>query len=61
MTVTQSPSPASAASDIAAGLRTFVLDTSVLLSDPRASLRFAEHAVVLPVVALEKAIRKRRA
>jgi PhoH-like ATPase len=30
--------------------RTFVLDTSVLLSDPRAMLRFAEHEVVLPVV-----------
>ena len=27
---------------------TYVLDSSVLLSDPRAILRFAEHAVVLP-------------
>jgi PhoH-like ATPase len=27
-----------------------VLDTSVLLSDPRAMLRFKEHEVVLPVV-----------
>src|SRR5450432_2245814 len=32
------------------GRRTFVLDTSVLLSDPKAALRFAEHEVVLPVV-----------
>ena len=30
--------------------RTFVLDTSVLLSDPRAIFRFKEHEVVLPVV-----------
>jgi PhoH-like ATPase len=32
--------------------RTFVLDTSVLLSDPKAVLRFAEHEVVLPVVVI---------
>ena len=32
--------------------RTYVLDTSVLLSDPRALFRFAEHAVVLPVVVI---------
>ena len=31
------------------GLRTFVLDTSVLLSDPGALGRFAEHEVVLPL------------
>jgi len=30
--------------------RTFVLDTSVLLSDPHAMLRFDEHEVVIPVV-----------
>ena len=30
--------------------RTYVLDTSVLLSDPRALLRFDEHDVVIPVV-----------
>lgn len=30
--------------------RTYVLDTSVLLSDPTALTRFAEHDVVLPVV-----------
>ena len=32
--------------------RTFVVDTSVLLSDPLALTRFAEHEVVLPVVVL---------
>ena len=32
--------------------RTYVLDTSVLLSDPKAIFRFAEHAVVIPVVVI---------
>ena len=32
--------------------RTYVLDTSVLLSDPWAATRFAEHAVVLPLVVI---------
>jgi PhoH-like ATPase len=39
--------------------RTFVLDTSVLLSDPRAMLRFAEHEVVLPVVVITELEAKR--
>ncbi|MFD6673958.1 PhoH family protein [Rhodococcus zopfii] len=33
-------------------VRTYVLDTSVLLSDPWAVTRFAEHAVVLPLVVI---------
>jgi PhoH-like ATPase len=33
-----------------AARRTFVLDTSVLLADPAAVVRFAEHDVVLPLV-----------
>jgi PhoH-like ATPase len=33
-------------------LRTYVLDTSVLLADPWAPSRFAEHEVVLPLVVL---------
>jgi len=41
------------------GERTFVLDTSVLLSDPSAILRFAEHAVVLPVVVITELEAKR--
>jgi PhoH-like ATPase len=41
------------------GERTFVLDTSVLLSDPRAIFRFAEHAVVLPVVVVTELEAKR--
>ncbi|MCO7201968.1 PhoH family protein [Microbacterium sp. CnD16-F] len=40
-------------------LRTYVLDTSVLLSDPRALFRFAEHSVVLPVVVVTELERKR--
>lgn len=42
-----------------AGLRTYVLDTSVLLSDPLAIQRFAEHAVVLPVVVITELEAKR--
>ena len=41
------------------GPRTFVLDTSVLLSDPRAMLRFSEHEVVLPVVVVTELEAKR--
>jgi PhoH-like ATPase len=39
--------------------RTYVLDTSVLLSDPRALYRFDEHDVVLPVVVLVELEAKR--
>ncbi|KNX37947.1 ATP-binding protein [Luteipulveratus halotolerans] len=42
-----------------AGNRTYVLDTSVLLSDPRAMNRFAEHEVVLPVVVVTELEAKR--
>jgi PhoH-like ATPase len=41
------------------GRRTFVLDTSVLLSDPKAAFRFAEHEVVLPVVVIMELEAKR--
>jgi PhoH-like ATPase len=40
-------------------VRTFVLDTSVLLSDPGAMRRFAEHEVVLPVVVITELEAKR--
>ncbi len=39
--------------------RTYVIDTSVLLSDPHALRRFAEHAVVLPVVVITELEAKR--
>jgi PhoH-like ATPase len=39
--------------------RTYVLDTSVLLSDPRALIRFDEHDVVVPVVVVTELEAKR--
>ena len=39
--------------------KTYVLDTSVLLSDPRALLRFDEHDVVVPVVVVTELEAKR--
>ncbi|MEI8057531.1 MAG: PhoH family protein [Actinomycetes bacterium] len=42
-----------------AGIRTYVLDTSVLLSDPHALLRFDEHEVVIPVVVVVELEAKR--
>lgn len=40
-------------------VRTFILDTSVLLSDPKALFRFAEHEVVLPIVVINELEKKR--
>lgn len=40
-------------------MRTYVLDTSVLLSDPHAILRFGEHSVVLPVIVITELEGKR--
>ena len=40
-------------------VRTYVLDTSVLLSDPHALLRFDEHEVVLPLVVITELEAKR--
>src|SRR5688500_15562112 len=42
-----------------AGIRTYVLDTSVLLADPGAIRRFDEHEVVLPVVVITELEGKR--
>ncbi|MFD7078383.1 PhoH family protein [Nocardioides sp. NPDC057577] len=57
------PTPASESSPSAESEsphpRTFVLDTSVLLSDPKAMTRFAEHQVVLPVVVITELEGKR--
>lgn len=41
------------------GVRSYVVDTSVLLSDPRAIMRFAEHDVVLPVIVITELEGKR--
>lgn len=39
--------------------KSYVLDTSVLLSDPKAILRFAEHEVIIPVVVISELENKR--
>ena len=47
------------AESVSGSQRTFVLDTSVLLSDPHALLRFDEHEVVVPVVVITELEGKR--
>ncbi|HEY2552290.1 MAG TPA: PhoH family protein [Streptosporangiaceae bacterium] len=53
------PTSSSAASAQETGRRTYVLDTSVLLADPSAIRRFAEHRIVLPVVVIAELEAKR--
>src|SRR5436305_238242 len=43
----------------AGGRRVYVVDTSVLLADPKALTRFAEHEVVLPLVVITELEAKR--
>jgi PhoH-like ATPase len=56
-TTRQSTSQNASAKEV--GQRTYVLDTSVLLSDPTALFRFAEHAVVIPVTVIGELEAKR--
>ena len=65
---TRATSQTGSAADAAAGfavsgreatINTFVIDTSVLLSDPRALLRFAEHEVIVPIVVITELESKR--
>ena len=49
----------SPSADTPVAVKTYVLDTSVLLSDPRAITKFAEHNVVLPVVVITELEAKR--
>ena len=51
--------PVSSRPAVNAEIRTYVLDTSVLLSDPSALQSFAEHAVVLPLVVIKELEGKR--
>ena len=44
---------------VASQRRTYVIDTSVLLSDPHALMRFEEHEVVIPVVVVTELEAKR--
>jgi PhoH-like ATPase len=57
--VTQTTTTAAVDSTLDTTVKTYVLDTSVLLSDPRALKRFAEHSVVLPVVVITELEAKR--
>jgi PhoH-like ATPase len=41
------------------GLRTYVIDTSVLLSDPKALFRFKEQSVVIPIIVINELEKKR--
>ncbi|MFE4502822.1 PhoH family protein [Rhodococcus sp. NPDC056743] len=69
MTASRSVSAHSVPGSISAGtsagshsvdaLRTYVLDTSVLLSDPWAVTRFAEHNVILPLIVVSELEGKR--
>jgi len=56
---TRMTTKAGAVSPASTAERTYVLDTSVLLSDPKAVFRFAEHAVVLPVIVITELESKR--
>ncbi|MEU4316826.1 PhoH family protein [Nocardia sp. NPDC024068] len=51
--------PSANSRSIQKGLKTFVVDTSVLLSDPWAVTRFGEHQVVLPLVVISELEGKR--
>ncbi|HUF33068.1 MAG TPA: PhoH family protein [Acidimicrobiales bacterium] len=55
------PSPLDVAGEVstATATRTYVIDTSVILSDPQAIQRFEEHTVVLPLVVLTELEAKR--
>ncbi|MDN6302859.1 MAG: PIN domain-containing protein, partial [Brachybacterium sp.] len=45
--------------EVETGVITYVLDTSVLLSDPQSLHRFAEHDIVLPIVVITELEAKR--
>ncbi|GAB3192543.1 PhoH family protein [Nesterenkonia suensis] len=45
--------------DHAVAQKSYVLDTSVLISDPKAILRFAEHEVIIPVIVISELENKR--
>ena len=53
------PPAGSARADNAPPTQTYVIDTSVLLSDPGAFTRFAEHEVILPLVVISELEGKR--
>ncbi|MFB9250686.1 PhoH family protein [Sphaerisporangium melleum] len=54
-----SSNPSATGSSLTPSRRTYVVDTSVLLADPAAMSRFAEHDVVLPIVVITELEAKR--
>ena len=54
MPATTTDASSTASVEGAPGVRTYVLDTCVLLADPHALFRFHEHDVVLPLVVIEE-------
>ncbi|HIW98807.1 MAG TPA: PhoH family protein, partial [Candidatus Nesterenkonia stercoripullorum] len=52
-------SAAGTSAEAAGQVKTYVLDTSVLLSDPKAMLHFAEHEVIIPVTVVSELEHKR--
>ncbi|MFC6014026.1 PhoH family protein [Nocardia lasii] len=59
MTATRSVSASAKHTAQSSGRKTFVVDTSVLLSDPWSVTRFGEHSVVLPLVVISELEAKR--
>ena len=51
--------PTLASSKSHKGRKTYVLDTSVLLADPAAIARFAEHEVIIPIIVIGELEMKR--
>jgi PhoH-like ATPase len=51
--------PGSKISKLPTATKTYVLDTSVLLSDPRALFKFHEHEVVIPIIVINELEKKR--
>ncbi|GAB3687362.1 PhoH family protein [Nocardiopsis oceani] len=51
--------PTAPGAEVGEGSRVYVLDTSVLLADPMAMTRFAEHQVIIPVVVITELESKR--
>jgi PhoH-like ATPase len=60
--VTKKPKAAASSSSVGAAktaTRTYVLDTSVLLSDPKALFKFKEQEVVIPIIVINELEKKR--
>jgi PhoH-like ATPase len=59
--VTKATTTKKSASSVKGGetLRTYILDTSVLLSDPKALFRFKEQSVVIPIIVINELEKKR--